>query len=258
MDNIGIHVNIEDHESFINILNNLNVCQIMSGNTFTYRGPSQKRIKNICKVDKYIYDNDIHVYIHTILFANLCRRDNKGVKSVQRIIRDMEFGHKLGATGIVIHLGNRVDNMYLNTALDNMYLNVLEISKYASEECPLLIETTAGKGNSICYKASDLINFYGRFALEEQKYIKICVDTCHVHAAGYDPYVFVIKWLKYFPNSIQLIHFNDSKDIRGSRKDNHTEPGYGKIHIQSLRLLNNFCTQYKIDMVYKPSSSKNI
>ena len=76
------------------------------------------------------------------------------------------------------------------------------------------------------------------FVVENKKRIAVCLDTCHIHEAGYDisnP----DKILDEFDQIIGLeylkvIHLNDSKNERGARKDRHENIGYGKIGFDVL------------------------
>ena len=74
--------------------------------------------------------------------------------------------------------------------------------------------------------------------IKKKELIGVCMDTCHIHDAGYDLNNFD-KVLDEFDNIIGLnklkvIHVNDSKNIKGSHKDRHENIGYGTIGFTNL------------------------
>jgi deoxyribonuclease-4 len=108
----------------------------------------------------------------------------------------------------------------------------------------LLIETTAGQGTCLGRTFEEIAAIIDR--VEDRSRIGVCLDTCHVFAAGYDirdaeTYAATmdafddtigLEWLK-------VIHLNDSKKGLGSRVDRHTHIGEGELGIEPFRLLMN-------------------
>jgi len=98
----------------------------------------------------------------------------------------------------------------------------------------LLIETTAGQGTTVGYSFEQLA--YLIEALEGQIPMGICIDTCHIFAAGYDIRT-AAGWdaiLKKFDQIVGLkhlyaLHVNDSMKPLGSRKDRHASLGEGEM-----------------------------
>ena len=130
-----------------------------------------------------------------------------------------------------------------------MYNNMCSVIEYIDPSCPLLLETSSGQGSETLYKYSEFKEFYNRFGDGIKEKIKICIDTCHVFAAGHDPLEFIVNWNKDCPNSIALVHFNDSKEKCGEKKDRHEYPGEGYIGIEKLDLINQFCKKINVPMV---------
>lgn len=106
----------------------------------------------------------------------------------------------------------------------------------------LLIETTAGQGNTVGNIFEDIA-----YLIEETKNhvpIGVCIDTCHIFAAGYDirtPEAFD-KTLKAFDEIVglqhlYLFHVNDSMKPLGSRVDRHTNLGSGEIGLECFKFL---------------------
>ena len=161
---------------------------------------------------------------------------------------EMENSFKLGFRGVVVHCGKSV-GCPQEEALERMYQNILSVLPYTSSKCPIMIETSAGQGTELLYKVDDYIEFYDRFTDIEKDKIKLCIDTCHVFAAGNDPYEFLLKVEEVHPDSVQLIHFNDSKHKRGERKDRHAFPGAGFIGKEILKQVEEWANDNDVPLI---------
>nr|QBK86215.1 MAG: AP (apurinic) endonuclease family 2 [Marseillevirus LCMAC102] len=144
----------------------------------------------------------------------------------------LEFGNECNLQGIVVHCG-KLGGLKQTDAVASMYASVHRIAKYASVECPLLIETSSGQGGEILCSPTELASFYSSLLPKIQKRTKICIDTCHVFAAGYDPMEF-ISVLEEENVPVGLVHYNDSKHPKGAMKDRHASIGQGYIGIDPL------------------------
>jgi len=98
----------------------------------------------------------------------------------------------------------------------------------------LLLEPTAGQGRSLCAGVDDLAPYLE--ALDHHPRVGICLDTCHVFAAGaaLDEPGGAARTLDRLvevagPGRLRLVHANDSKDPRGSLRDRHEQIGEGHI-----------------------------
>lgn len=101
----------------------------------------------------------------------------------------------------------------------------------------VLLETMAGKGSEVGSRFEELREILDRVALSS--HMGVCLDTCHVHDAGYDIVGNLDGVLEEFDRVIGLsrlkaIHLNDSKNPRGARKDRHEVIGGGEIGLQAL------------------------
>ena len=106
----------------------------------------------------------------------------------------------------------------------------------------LLLEPTAGQGQSLVKRLEDL-EFYLK-ALEYHPKVGICLDTCHVFAAGHDiakkgGMKETLDLLVEVAGAerIQLIHANDSMDVCGALKDRHQNIGDGFIGVDPFKEL---------------------
>ncbi len=108
----------------------------------------------------------------------------------------------------------------------------------------VLLETTAGQGSSVGHRFEHLAYIIEN--VKDELPIGVCIDTCHIFAAGYDirtPEAWE-KTLSEFNHVVGLpflyaFHLNDSLKELGSRVDRHQPIGEGKIGIESFRFLMN-------------------
>ena len=102
----------------------------------------------------------------------------------------------------------------------------------------VLLETMAGKGSEVGGSFEELREIIDRVALKEK--LGVCFDTCHTWDAGYNLVGDLDGVLTSFDRIIGLerlkaVHFNDSKNERGSRKDRHEKLGQGFLGIETLK-----------------------
>ena len=102
----------------------------------------------------------------------------------------------------------------------------------------VLLETMAGKGSEVGRSFEELREIIDRVALREK--LGVCFDTCHTWDAGYDLVNDLDGVLTRFDKVIGLdrlraVHFNDSKNDCGSRKDRHEKLGRGKLGMEAMK-----------------------
>ena len=198
--------------------------------------------------------NDIRYYTHSAYIINLSkpttqRNPNSDKWIMSLLTKDLVNTHHLGGKGVVVHVGKHL-KMSIPEATDKMEHYIRLALVCATEQCPLLLETAAGQGTELCTTIEELSSLYSRFSEDEHRSFKICVDTCHVFSAGYDPLDFLIRWDRLHPNSIGLVHFNDSDRGKGSRVDRHShylKGGY--IGFERLMEVAQWCLDHEIEMV---------
>ena len=104
----------------------------------------------------------------------------------------------------------------------------------------VLLETMAGKGSEVGGSFEELREIIDR--VDRTECLGVCFDTCHTWDAGYDLVDDPDGVLTEFDRVIGLerlkaVHFNDSKNPRGSRKDRHEKLGMGQIGMEAMRTL---------------------
>ena len=187
---------------------------------------------------------DITTYVHAPFLINLGSPTEATYKnSLASTEYSLMRGKDIGALGVVIHTGSAVDEAHVSKAWKQIHDGMMPILESLSDESPtLLLEPTAGQGQSLVKKLDDLENYLK--ALEYHPKVGICLDTCHVFAAGHDiakkggmtetlDLLIQIAGVERF----QLIHANDSMDVCGALKDRHQSIGEGHIGVDAFKEL---------------------
>ena len=102
----------------------------------------------------------------------------------------------------------------------------------------VLLETMVGKGSEIGGTFEELREIMDRVEFSEK--VGVCFDTCHTWDAGYDLVSDPDGVLAHFDEVIGLaklkaVHFNDSKNACGARKDRHEKLGQGCIGMEAMK-----------------------
>ena len=181
-------------------------------------------------------EHDIESYVHASFLINLGSPTLSTYEnSLSATAYSLKRGREIGAKGVVIHTGSAVDESHVKKAWQQIHEGMMPILNNLKEDDPwLLLEPTAGQGKSLVKKLDDLTKYFE--ALEWHPKVGVCLDTCHVFAAGHDikkpggmketmDLLVEIAGLE----RIQLIHANDSMDICGNLKDRHQNIGKGEI-----------------------------
>ncbi len=199
-----------------------------------------------------------YVYIHSSYSFNLSNPKGNIVRETdgelpwvcEKMGQLMKMAYELGIKGVVIHCGKVGKLKSVEKAKKEMYDSVVRIGYFVHLKCPLLIETSSGQGGEILCSPEELISFWISLPIEIKCKVSICVDTCHVFAAGYDPYEFLCQ-LEHNGVPIGLIHYNDSKMAKGSKKDRHASIGQGYIGIKSMCQVLDWAITNKVKCVFE-------
>lgn len=162
-------------------------------------------------------------------------------KSIEALAEELSRCDSLGIPALVLHPGSRGGSTpeagvaRAAACLDAAF-------ERRETRASILLETAAGQGAAVGASFEELRDILG--ASRHQERLAICLDTCHVFAAGYDlttPEEFSTT-IRRFESAIGLerlkaMHVNDSKKELGSRVDRHEHIGEGKIGEAGFRLL---------------------
>lgn len=206
------------------------------------------------KIYRLITDNNFSLYVHAAYTINLSRPWTKKKPedkewAIRATIDTLQISNTIGARGIVIHTGKSKE-LGKTVGLANLVNNIRLTLEYATEECPLLLETPVGAGTELGATIEEFSAIYDNFTVEERKKFKVCIDTCHVFCAGYNPYEYLVRWneLQGY-KTIGLIHFNDSRKTFGGCCDGHARYGTGNIGADILSRVALWCNSREIAMV---------
>ena len=153
-------------------------------------------------------------------------------QSIEWLVWAMNMAGKLGIRGVIFHSGS-----HKGAGIDSVQKQIVETLKKVLSQSPentfLILENSAGAGGSIGRDFHEL----GQILKEVgDKRLKVCMDTCHTFAAGYDlrTPLTLKDVLEEFDQEIGLenlvaIHANDSKFDLKMHKDRHENIGDGFI-----------------------------
>jgi deoxyribonuclease-4 len=165
-------------------------------------------------------------------------------RSIDAFTHEMERAEALGIDYLVMHPGTPTDGDE-TAGLNRIAAALTEILRRCRGYCVMpLLETTAGQGKSVGHRFEHLAHI--RAAVSSPERIGVCLDTCHVFAAGYAlaPKGSYLGTFQEFDDVIGLehlmaFHLNDSKKPLGSRVDRHEHLGKGCLGLEPFRLLIN-------------------
>lgn len=173
------------------------------------------------------------VFLHAIYLINLGTASKETMqKGIDSLIDYMDLAAKVGAGGVIVHPGSHGGQGF--EAVLPQVADALKIVLDASPEGPVLaLENMAGMGKHIGAKFDELADI---LAAVNSPRLKICLDTQHAFAAGYDLTNFkgiqsMLNELDAGPGcaNVVAVHANDSKRVCGSGIDRHDNIGDGFI-----------------------------
>ncbi|HEY3015866.1 MAG TPA: deoxyribonuclease IV [Nocardioides sp.] len=191
----------------------------------------------------------LRVFVHTPYLVNLGSPTPKTYEnSVAVVAHNLRRAAEIGAEGVVVHTGSYVDPTDSEArhaaAMSQVREGLLPLLEAVEgPDAPwLLLEPTAGQGRSLCTGTDDLGAYLA--ALDFHPKAGLCLDTCHVFAAGApldEPggTTATVDRLVEIGGSgrLRLIHANDSMDVRGAHLDRHQKIGEGHIGVEAFREL---------------------
>lgn len=188
-------------------------------------------------IDQSGFDRE-NIILHAPYIINLanCVKPSVFELAVDFLIQEIQRAITLGVKVIVLHPGSAVEV----TPLEGMNQIVkgldMVFDRIDPQECVIALETMAGKGREVGRTFEELAYIIQH--VKKNQYLGVCLDTCHIHDAGYDLGQFD-KVLDEFDQVIGLdrlkvIHVNDSKNEMGAKKDRHENIGFGKIGFDKL------------------------
>lgn len=183
------------------------------------------------------------VMSHASYLINLGSPDPQGLEKSRATFREeLKRCHALEISYLNFHPGSAKESSE-EECLDKIADSLLSLEDLATNgPTRLLLEATAGQGSSLGHRFEHLAYIIEK--TQERLPIGVCIDTCHIFAAGYDIRT-EENWshtLNEFDRIVGIdhlhaLHVNDSLKDLGSRVDRHAPLGAGKIGMDSFHFL---------------------
>lgn len=238
----GLHKAIYEAEKL-----NCSALQIFTKNAATWK---EKNITpdDINRFKHAIVETGIkEIASHSSYLINLATTDKKKyAMSRKALSAELIRSSSLGILYVVLHPGSHMGSGeqkgigQISNAINEIFFKLPDL------QTRLLLETTAGQGSGIGHSFEQIASILDRIDASKKNKIGVCLDTCHIFAAGYD-----IRTEKVYNRTIEnfnkiigfqqlyLIHLNDSKKELGSRVDRHEQIGKGLIGLKAFELIMN-------------------
>ncbi len=173
------------------------------------------------------------VVIHAVYLVNCASKDSEiRSKSIASLIHSLRMGDAIGADGVVLHPGSTVGEPHGESVA--RVGEALREALAESEACPLLLEDTAGAGNTLGRSFGELARVIELAGSQER--LGLCLDSCHMLASGFDvrtadgigrvmdDCVAIVG-----EGRLRCLHVNDSQTPLGSNRDRHAPLGDGEL-----------------------------
>lgn len=198
---------------------------------------------------------------HNSYLINLASGDKQILEKSKKAFKDeIKRSIVLKLDAVIFHPGSFSSTTY-ETGIRNIIdsLNFL-MQDLAADSPYLLLETTAGSGNTIGGKFEELAEIINGIRRKDK--IGVCFDTAHTFEAGYDIKNNYDKVFNEFDRIIGLeklkaMHINDSKTEYASRLDRHEHIGKGKIGKDTFKKLMTDIRFAKIPMILETPKQGN-
>jgi len=154
---------------------------------------------------------------------------------VDFLTSEIQRTEAIGARQIVLHPGAHV-GAGAEEGIKKIIEGLNEVLT-GKEQLQIALETMAGKGTECGRSFEELAMIIDGVTHNDR--LSVCFDTCHVHDAGYNIVEDFDGVLNEFDKIIgidrlKVLHINDSKNVRGARKDRHENIGFGNIGFDAL------------------------
>lgn len=219
--------------------------QIFVKNSTQWKIPPLKEEERVLFLEKQHFSGISPILAHSSYLVNLAAKNALVLRRSRRAFKEELLRCEvLGIQYFVLHPG-----AHMGTGESEGIKRVAESLNEIHDEtsgCSVVttLETTAGQGTSLGSTFEQLRTLIDR--VEKKHRIAVCVDTCHIFAAGYD-----IRTERTYEATVQqfdeiiglkylvAFHVNDSQKELGSRIDRHAHIGKGRIGLTAFRMLMN-------------------
>ncbi len=261
---LGVHVSISGGIS--NSVDNALKIGCSAFQIFT-RSPRQWKTKELTPNETEMFKEKLDnssigpesVVVHMPYLPNLSAPTSEMYeKSILVLTDEITRCNLLGIPYLVIHLGSHLGQGPKNGINQLVNACTKSLQSYSDRGLPknrvkILLENSAGQKNSIGSQIEEIQSIFNILGKNDYG---LCIDTCHLFAAGYDlsSETGVTTLIEQIDShlgieNIKIIHLNDSKGDLGSNLDRHYHLGLGKIGESGLRHLVNYKKLNKIPFI---------
>lgn len=197
---------------------------------------------NACQQHDFIHPWNI--LPHGSYLINLASPDNeKRAKSFDAFLDDLLRCEQLGISLYNFHPGSTTGSCTMSQSIQHVS-DSINMAHSKTSKVIVVVENMSGQGNIVGSKFEELASIID--LVKDKTRIGICLDTCHLFAAGYD-----IRTVNKFDNVmkdfdriiglkyLKAIHLNDSKEGLGDHKDRHENIGKGKLGLECFKFIMN-------------------
>ncbi|MDT0746891.1 deoxyribonuclease IV [Staphylococcus chromogenes] len=178
-----------------------------------------------------------NIVVHAPYIINIANTNKPEVfeLGVNFLQNEIERTEAIGAKDIVLHPGSHV-GAGADVGIKRIIEGLNEVLTN-NNDVRIALETMAGKGSEIGRTFEEIAQIIDGVTHNER--LSICLDTCHIHDAGYDVVNDFDGVLNEFDkiigvDRIKVVHVNDSKNPREAHKDRHENIGFGHIGFDAL------------------------
>lgn len=197
---------------------------------------------------------------HDSYLINLGHPDAEQLeKSRAAFIDEMERCQQLGLTLLNFHPGSHLRKHSIDACLSTIS-DSINIALEKTSGVTAVIENTAGQGSNLGHSFEQLAAIIDK--VEDKSRVGICLDTCHLFAAGYDissedacRESFALFAQIVGDQYLKAMHLNDAKTTLGSRVDRHESLGVGHIGKAAFKFIMNHPATKQIPMVLETVNS---
>lgn len=177
------------------------------------------------------------IVVHAAYTMNLCSENGQTREhSTEMLIEDLTRVAELPGNLYNLHPGSRITQ-----PVDIAILQIADAINCAlpyAGNTIVLLETMAGKGSEVGSRFQELADILS--LIDDPSRVGVCMDSCHMHDAGYDIVNDLDGVLEDFDRTVGLsrlraFHINDSMNPCGSRRDRHAMCGEGWIGLPAIR-----------------------
>ncbi|MBF0312343.1 MAG: deoxyribonuclease IV [Oligoflexia bacterium] len=210
-------------------------------NSKDYTEENISAFKENCKKYHFLPE---HILPHSSYLINLGHPEEEGLeKSRLAFLNEAKRCEQLGTPLLNIHPGTHLKKISPSKCMSRIAESINWVHE-KSKIVIIVLENTAGQGSWVGHRFEDLAEIISQ--VNDKKRVGVCLDTCHMHAAGYKLTTEedTLKTFEEFQSIVSFqylkgMHLNDAKSTFASRVDRHHSLGVGTIDLAPFKVIMN-------------------